>query len=235
MRLQKFIAKSGIASRRKAEELIKNGKIKVNDRIITEMGVKIDPQRDIIKYNNKRLSIENEKKYIILNKPEGYITTVSDQFGRPTVMDLIKDIKERVYPVGRLDYNTSGLLLLTNDGNLTHKITHPKSQIKKTYIAKIKGIISNSKMNRFKNGIDIGGYITAPAQIKLINKKNGCSIVKIIIHEGKNRQIRRMMDKIGHPVLELKRVAIGKITLDNLPKGQWRYLTESEINYLKTV
>ncbi|QEK12192.1 rRNA pseudouridine synthase [Crassaminicella thermophila] len=234
MRLQKYIAHSGVASRRKAEELIKLGRVKVNGKVIIDMGVVVDPTSDVISVDNKVIQLERNKVYIMLNKPEGYITTLSDEFNRPTVADLVKDINERIYPVGRLDYDTSGLLIMTNDGDLSYQLTHPKHEVKKTYIAKIKGIPNNKELHMFKTGIDIGGYITAPAQIEVLKKEREACLVKVIIHEGKNRQIRKMFDKINHPVTKLKRIAIGKITMDNLQKGKWRYLTDSEIKYLKS-
>ncbi|MCT4565218.1 MAG: rRNA pseudouridine synthase [Maledivibacter sp.] len=235
MRLQKFIALSGVASRRKAEELIKMGRVKVNGKIVKEMGIKVDPEVDEVSFDNRSINISDNMVYILLNKPEGYVTTSSDQFNRPAVLDLIKGISERIYPVGRLDYNTSGLLLLTNDGDLTQKITHPSSHISKTYMCKIKGIITNDEMDRFRKGLDIGGYVTAPAKIKLVKKyQNNCS-VKITIHEGKNRQIRRMMDAVGHPVIKLERISIGKINIEDLQRGKWRYLTKDEKKYLKSL
>lgn len=235
MRLQKYMALAGIASRRGAEELIKMGRVKVNGEIVTEMGIKVNPEIDTISFDNRDIKLSDNKVYVLLNKPEGYVTTAKDQFGRPTVLDLVKGIRERIYPVGRLDYNTSGLLLLTNDGELTHKITHPSSHIYKTYKCKIKGLITNKKMDEFKSGVDIGGYTTAPAQIKLLKKyKNNC-LVKVIIHEGKNRQIRKMMEALGHPVITLERISIGKIDIEGLPKGKWRYLTKEEKEYLKSL
>lgn len=235
MRLQKFIALSGVASRRKAEEFIKMGRVKVNGKIVDEMGIKVDPEVDRVSFDNKDINISGNMVYVVLNKPEGYVTTSSDQFNRPAVLDLIKGVSERIYPVGRLDYNTSGLLLLTNDGELTQKITHPSGHISKTYVCKIKGIITDEEMDRFKKGVDIGGYVTAPAKIKLIKKyKNNCS-VRITIREGKNRQIRRMMDALGHPVIKLERISIGKIYLEDLQKGKWRYLTKEEKKYLKSL
>lgn len=235
LRLQKYIAKAGITSRRKAEKLIEEGRVKVNGKIVKEMGIKIDPKQDEVLVDNKKAELEDKKVYILLNKPEGYVTTLSDQFGRPTVVDLIKGVKERIYPVGRLDYDTSGLLLLTNDGNLTNKITHPSNHIDKTYISKIKGRITEEELNKFRKGLDIGDYVTAPAHIEILEKFNRSTLVKIIIHEGKNRQIRRMMDTINHPVIKLKRVSIGKINLQDMSKGNWRYLSMDEIRYLKTL
>lgn len=234
MRLQKYISKAGITSRRKAEELIVKGKVKINGETVTEMGIKINPDKDIVSVNNKEIDIIKRKIYVMLNKPEGYVTTMDDQFNRPKVIDLVKGIEERIYPVGRLDYNTSGLLLLTNDGELTNNITHPRNHIDKTYIATVKGILSKDKLERFEKGIDIGGYITAPARIQLIKSYEDKCDVKITIHEGKNRQIRRMLDVLGHPVLRLKRIAIGELTLEGLSKGKWRNLKSVEIEYLKS-
>lgn len=235
MRLQKYMAKCGVASRRKCEELIQLGVVKVNGQIITELGYKVNPEIDIVEVKDKRIKLEEEKIYIILNKPEGYVTTVKDQFKRPTVLDLVDNNGFRIYPVGRLDYNTSGLLLLTNDGDLAHKLTHPQHEIAKTYIAKLKGIPNEDELETFRNGIEIDGYITAKAYISILKKSRNSSLVKIKIHEGKNRQIRRMCERIGHPVIKLKRVAIGEIKLGDLKTGEWRYLSKNEIKYLKSI
>ncbi|WP_432409505.1 pseudouridine synthase [Wukongibacter sp. M2B1] len=235
MRLQKYIALAGVSSRRKAEELIRTGKVKVNGKIVTEMGIKVDPEADKVSVMNKEIHILADKKYILLNKPVGYVTTLSDEFDRPKVIDLLKEVKERVYPVGRLDYNTSGLLLLTNDGDLTHKITHPSSHIYKTYVCKIKGRITKKEMETFRSGVDIGGYVTAPAKIELLKENNDNSLVKVTIYEGKNRQIRRMMEALDHPVITLKRISIGKIDMDNLQIGKWRHLTNKEVEYLRSL
>lgn len=233
MRLQKYMSKCGIASRRKCEELIIEGKVKVNGQVIKKLGYKIDENKDIVEFNNKIITLEKKLVYIILNKPIGYVTTVKDQFSRPKVLDLIKSINERIYPVGRLDYDTSGLLILTNDGDLTYKLTHPKHEIKKVYIAKIVGIPTKNVLKKFSNGLKIDNYITSKAEIKIIKKLNNSSIVKITIHEGKNRQVRKMCEKIGHPVINLKRIRIGNISLGNLRTGEWRDLNESEVKYLK--
>ncbi|MBS4539955.1 rRNA pseudouridine synthase [Clostridium sp. D2Q-11] len=235
MRLQKFMAKAGVASRRKSEEIIKAGNVKVNDEIIDELGYKVDVDKDIIKVNGKIIKIEVKKIYILINKPTEYITSVSDQFNRKTVMSLIPNIDQRVYPVGRLDYDTSGLLLLTNDGDLTYKLTHPSHEINKTYISKVKGIPTKEELLKFRKGLRIEDYITSKAEIEILNKSKDSSILKIIIHEGKNRQVRKMCDAIGHPVLELKRIAMGNIELEDLKEGQFRYLDEDEINYLKKI
>lgn len=235
MRLQKFMAQCGIASRRKSEEMIVNKRVKVNGKVITELGYKIDPMKDIVVVDGKRIKNREKKVYIMMNKPKGYITTSSDEFGRKTVLDLLKGVKERVYPVGRLDYDTSGLLLLTNDGELAFKLTHPKNNIVKTYIATIKGIPTTEELERFRTGLDIDGYITAEANIEIIKNTEDRSVVKIQIHEGKNRQIRKMCDKIGHPVISLKRIAIGELQLGTLKKGSWRFLSDKELNYLKKI
>lgn len=233
-RLQKYLAGCGIASRRKCEELITQGKVTVNDKLVTELGVKIDSEKDIVKYNNKIVKIEDKKVYIVLNKPEKIITSVSDERGRKTVLDII-NVSERIYPVGRLDYDTSGLLLLTNDGDLYNRIMHPRNEVVKTYIAKISGIPNENKIAHFKNGVNIGDYITAKADFRIIKKEKNNAVVEIKIHEGKNRQIRRMCAAIGHPVITLKRVAVGKIALGNLEVGEYRLLTKDEVEYLMSL
>lgn len=235
MRLQKYMAKCGVASRRKSENIILEGRVKVNGKTITELGIKVDPDKDVVILDNKIIRMEKNNVYIIINKPEGYVTTVSDQFNRPTVIDLIRSIDERIYPVGRLDYDTSGLLILTNDGNLTYKLTHPKHEINKEYIAKIKGIPNNKSLNEFKNGLKIEDYVTSKANIEIIETYKQNSQVKIIIHEGKNRQVRKMCKKIGHPVIKLKRVAIGDLNIDKMKTGEWRFLTAKEVEYLKNL
>ncbi|MBZ4646830.1 MAG: rRNA synthase [Petroclostridium sp.] len=236
MRLQKFIALSGFASRRKAEEIILEGRVKVNNQIIQTLGEKINIKTDIVEIDGKRIEISANHIYIMLNKPVGYVTTVSDQFNRPTVMDLIKnDIKMRLYPVGRLDYDTEGLLLLTNDGELTYKLTHPKHNIEKVYIATVKGIPAKDELQRFREGLYIDDYLTAPAKIEIIKIMKGSCELKIVIHEGKNRQVRKMCEKIGHPVIKLKRIAIGNLHLGNLPLGKWRHLKDVEVNFLKKI
>ncbi|WP_097025385.1 pseudouridine synthase [Clostridium peptidivorans] len=231
-RLQKFMARCGIASRRKCEEIILSGKVKVNNEIVKELGAKVNPLKDTVIVDGKLIKPEEKKLYIALNKPEGYLSTVKDDRGRKTLLDLVK-VDERIYPIGRLDYDTSGLILLTNDGEIYNNIMHPRVEKNKRYIAVIKGTPDEIKLNKFKSGIDIGGYITAPSDIKLLKTKNNNTEVLITIHEGKNRQIRKMCEKIDHPVLKLKRVAIGNIELGNLEKGNWRFLTNEEVKYLK--
>lgn len=232
MRLQKFLADCGVASRRKSEELISSGRVKVNGKVVTRMGFKINPEVDSVCVDDKNIAPEKRKVYILLNKPKGYITTVWEQFNRKKVIDLI-DVPYRVFPVGRLDYNTSGLLILTNDGELTYKLTHPKFEIPKVYVAKIKGIPNKESLNNFKSGLKIENYITGPAGIKILKKLGDDCFVEIIIKEGRNRQVRKMCNAIGHPVLELKRIKIGEINIGNLEVGNWRYFSKHEVEYIK--
>lgn len=237
MRINKYIATCGIASRRKAEEIILARRVKVNGTIVDQLSLNIDENVDIVEVDGKRIGLTEKFIYIILNKPEGYITTVKDQFDRPSVLDLVADIEERVYPIGRLDYETSGLLILTNDGDLTYKLTHPKHEIDKTYVARVKGIPSVNEMKRFESGLEIEDYITAPAKIRLLesNSEKNFSKCEIKIHEGRNRQVRKMCRAINHPVLNLKRVSVGKINLKGVKIGEYRYLTKEEIEYLKSI
>ena len=212
MRLQKFLAEAGVASRRKAEELILQGKIKVNGEIKREMGIKINPELDEVVYEGNIVKIENKKVYILLNKPIGYVTTVKDQFNRESVLDLVKT-KERLVPVGRLDMYTSGALILTNDGDFVYKVTHPKHEINKTYTVTIKGIVKKEDVEKLRKGVDIGGYRTKPAKVKILktDDEKDISRLEIIIHEGKNRQVRKMCESIGYKVLALHRSQIAGI------------------------
>ena len=237
MRINKYIALCGVASRRKAEELILAGKVKVNDNIVKDLSYQVDEENDVVKVDDKIIKEENKLVYILLNKPEGYITTVKDQFDRESVLDLVTDIKERVYPIGRLDYETSGLLLLTNDGDLTYKLTHPKHEVDKTYVARVKGKLTPDEIKMFKSGLKIEDYVTAPAKLKVIryDEKTNVSLLEIKIHEGKNRQVRKMCKAINHPVLRLKRTAMGKIRIGECEIGKYRYLTEDEVKYLKSI
>ena len=230
IRLQKYLADCGIASRRKAEELIKDGKITVNDIVITQLGTKINPQKDIVKYNNKIVKQTSDYVYILLNKPIGYVTTVKDQFNRDSVLDLVKTNK-RLVPVGRLDMYTSGALILTNDGDFIYKVTHPKHEIEKTYTVTVKGIVKEDEIKSLKNGVNIGDYITKQAKVKILkidNEKNQ-SRLEITIHEGKNRQIRKMCEAINHNVLALHRSKIAGIGVKDIELGKWRYLQKNEV------
>lgn len=231
-RLQKYIARSGVTSRRKAEELILDGHVKVNGITVTELGTKISPLNDTVSVDNKKISEVRQFIYIKLNKPEGYVTTVKDQFNRKTVLDLI-DIKERIYPIGRLDYNTSGLLLLTNDGELANKLMHPKYHIYKTYIAETDGKISEESITTLKNGVVIDDYKTAPAKVKLLKYFGNKTQIQISIYEGKNRQVRKMLESVGHNVRNLKRISFGEITLGDLKMGSWKNLSDIELQFLK--
>ncbi|GKU24703.1 pseudouridine synthase [Clostridium folliculivorans] len=233
-RLQKFMARCGVASRRKCEELILSGIVSVNDIIIKELGTKIDCDKDIVKVSGKEIRPEEKKRYIMLNKPEGYISSVKDEHDRQTVIDLI-GIQERIFPIGRLDFDSSGLLLLTNDGEIYNKLIHPRQKIAKTYIAIVNGMFSKDDIRRFENGIDIGGYITADAKIEVLEIQEDRSKIRLQIHEGKNRQIRKMCAALNHEVLELTRVSIGEIKLGTLEKGNFRELTEAELNYIKSL
>ncbi|MDF2948305.1 MAG: pseudouridine synthase Rsu [Sedimentibacter sp.] len=231
-RLQKYIASSGVTSRRKAEGLILDGHVKVNGITVTELGTKISPLNDIVTVDNKKITAVKQFIYIKLNKPEGYVTTVKDQFNRKTVLDLI-DIEERIYPIGRLDYNTSGLLLLTNDGEMANKLMHPKYHIYKTYIAETDGKISDESINMLKNGVIIDDYKTAPAKVKLLKYVGNKTQIQISIYEGKNRQVRKMLDVVGNNVRTLKRISFGEITLGDLKTGSWKNLSDEEIQFLK--
>lgn len=233
-RLQKYMAICGVASRRKCEELILQNAVKVNGIVINTLGSKVNPECDIVEVNNKVIKPEENKVYIMLNKPEGYVTTNSDEKGRKTILDIVK-VKERIYPIGRLDYDSSGLLLLTNDGNIYNKIIHPRVNIDKQYIAVVKGIFTNDELIKFRTGVNIGDYVTADAKINIIEKyRNKCK-VKISIHEGKNRQIRRMCSVLGHEVISLQRISVGDISLGKLEKGSFRNLTKEELNYLNSL
>ena len=232
MRLQKYLAECGIASRRKAEEYIQEGKVQVNGKDVTELGVKINPEKDIVYFNNKKVTKQNENIYILLNKPIGYVTTTKDQFNRETVLDLIRGINKRIVPVGRLDMYTSGALILTNDGDFIYKVTHPSHEITKTYIATLKGIITNEELEELRRGVEIEDYLTRPAKVKILktDSEKNISRIEITIHEGKNRQVRKMCEAIGRNVMALHRSRIGDIGVKDLKIGEWRYLSKNEIN-----
>ncbi|AJA48013.1 ribosomal large subunit pseudouridine synthase B [Clostridium pasteurianum DSM 525 = ATCC 6013] len=234
-RLQKFMASCGVASRRNCEKMIEEGKVKVNGIVVRELGVKVETDSDEVLVNNEKIFVEKKQIYIMLNKPEGYLCTLKDERGRKTVLDIVK-VQERIFPIGRLDYDTSGLLLMTNDGDIYNKVIHPRKKVDKIYEATIKGYPSKEQIEKFCKGIDIGNYITAPANFMIIDGSERESKVKITIHEGKKRQIRKMCKCINHPVITLNRLSIGDIKLDShLKKGQWRFLKDSEIDYLKNL
>ena len=234
MRLQKYLSQSGVASRRASEEMIKQGRISVNGKVITEMGY-IVLENDTVAVDGNIVSKSERKVYILLNKPVGYVSTAKDQFGRPTVIDLVKGIEQRLYPVGRLDYDTSGLIILTNDGDFTYSLTHPKHEIDKIYEATINGHPSEEEIKRFENGLVIEDYTTSKAKFKVKSRLDNKTIVEITIHEGKNRQVRKMCEAIGHKVLSLKRIAIGEVKLRDLEEGKWRELTVEELELLSKI
>ena len=234
VRLQKYLAEAGIASRRKCGEYITEGKVKVNGQVLTELGTKINPEKDKVEFDGKLVEKQDEKHtYILLNKPIDYVTTVKDQFNRNTVLDLVK-VDKRLVPVGRLDMYTSGALILTDDGDFVYKITHPKHEITKTYTVTLKGIVSKAEVELLENGVDIGDFITSKAKVKILKTdlEQNKSRLEITIHEGKNRQVRRMCESIGKKVLALHRSKIGKIDVKDLKIGTWRYLKKSEVDEL---
>lgn len=234
IRLQKYLADCGIASRRKCEEFISEGRVKVNGKIV-ELGCKVNPETDKVELDGK--TIKQEKKdytYILLNKPIGVVTTAEDQFDRETVLDLVK-VKTRVVPVGRLDMYTSGALILTDDGDFIYKVTHPKHEINKTYTVTLVGIVSNEDIEKLRQGLEIdGGYITKPAKARIlkIDEQKKISRVEITIHEGKNRQVRKMCEAIGKKVIALHRAKIGNLGVKDLKLGTWRYMTKKEVEQI---
>ena len=229
-RLQKYMARCGAASRRKSEEMISAGRVTVNGQTVSELGYKVN-EGDHVMLDGKPLNPESRKVYIALNKPVGYVSTVKDERGRKTLLDLV-DVPERIYPIGRLDYDTSGLIFLTNDGEIYNKVIHPREEKNKVYIALVQGILTKEEIDSFEKGMEIDGHLTASAEIKTRSILGKNAQVEITIHEGRNRQIRKMCEKIGHPVITLKRISIGNIEIEDLPVGKWRYLTEKEVEQL---
>lgn len=231
MRLQKYLAQCGVASRRACEKLITDGRVSVNGTVVDVLGSKVVPG-DKVTVDGVPVAEESKKVYIMLNKPEGYVTTVSDEQGRSTVMELIEDVHQRVYPVGRLDCNTEGLLLMSNDGDFTMKVTHPSHKINKIYQAVVAGVPNHFDIQKLERGVYIDGKKTAGAKAHIISAEGNRALVELTIHEGRNRQVRKMFDAIGYPVLHLRRVAVGNIILGNLPLGKWRHLNPNEVRYL---
>ena len=230
-RLQKFMADAGVASRRKCEEIILSGKVTVNGEIVRELGTKVT-ENDDVKVNGKSISATTKKVYILMNKPSGYLTSVGDDRGRNTVMDLVDgEISTRIVPVGRLDFDTEGLLLMTNDGDLANGLMHPKKEVGKTYKAIIDKVPSPVDIEKLKRGVVIDGRKTYPAEVNWLKDNT----VLITIHEGRNRQVRKMFDTLGYKVKYLQRISIGNLNLGNVPLGRWRHLNTSEINYLKNL
>ncbi|NNF47248.1 MAG: rRNA pseudouridine synthase [Desulfofustis sp.] len=229
IRLHKYLAECGIASRRKAEQLISQGDVSVDGKTITEMGFKLDPVQQKVLFRGELVVPKKTHTYILLNKPKGYVTTMSDPQGRPIVTSLLKDIEVRVFPVGRLDIYTEGALLLTDDGDLAHKILHPRHESTKTYEALVKGFVNQGNIRKLEQGIEIDGRKTWPATISKVKKQGAACRLVISIHEGRKRQIRKMFSAIGHPVINLKRIAYGKLQLGSLKSGAYRILTSEEI------
>lgn len=233
MRLQKYMAECGVASRRKCEELIDQGRVAVNGMKVARQGIQIDPQKDRVEVDGSEIRLQQEKIYLMLNKPKGVVTTVSDQFGRKNVKDLV-DCPQRIFPVGRLDYDTEGLLFLTNDGTFAYQMTHPGHKIDKCYLARVKGIPGEEALERLRGGVILDGWKTAPAKAELEQNTGKNALVRLTIYEGRNRQVRKMLDAVGFPVLELRRISIGGVTLGDLPSGRWRHLTKEELKRLNT-
>ncbi len=234
MRLNKYIASAGLCSRRKADELIANGNVKINGDTMREMGYDVQ-EGDRVVVNGKPIEGAGKKVYVAVNKPMGYITSMEDDKDRATVAQLVGDIPERLFPVGRLDYNTTGLLIMTNDGELTYSLTHPKHQVYKTYVATVAGVISNARLAKLRKGVDIGGFVTSPAKVRVIKQNPRSAVVEISIREGKNRQVRKMFAAVGNRVQTLERVAIGDLRLGRLMEGHYRKLTREEVEYLKSL
>ena len=233
MRIAKFLAAAGVASRRKCEEIILEGNVKVNGKTVEELGMQVDPERDDIRVNRKKIELKQEKIYIMFNKPVGCVCTCEDDRGRTTVLDYIKGIDERIYPVGRLDFTTEGLLILTNDGELAFRLTHPSNEVNKRYLAIVDSEITSDDVRKIEKGVFIDGGKTAPAKVKLLKVSSTRTELTIIIHEGRNRQVRRMFEAIGKNVVFLKRISVGDMNLGDLKKGEYRFLTKEEIGYLK--
>ena len=232
LRLQKYLALCGIGSRRAMEKEITKGHVRVNGRVVVDMGILVDPSKDQVEYKGQRVQPEEEKVYILLYKPAGTVTTVQDEKQRKTVLDLIS-IPQRVYPVGRLDYETSGLLILTNDGAFAYQMTHPKHEIPKTYRARVRGRLRQEDLEPILRGMTVKGVSYRPARATLVESGKNSSVLRITIGEGKNRQVRNMCIGIGHPVQELERISIGSLTLEGLHPGQWRTLKPEEVKMLK--
>lgn len=236
-RLQKILSAAGVASRRLSEELIAQGRVTVNGTIVTELGSKADAETDDIRVDGRRIRLPQRRRYILLHKPRGYVTTRSDPQGRKTVLDLLKAVREYIYPVGRLDYDSEGLLILTNDGDLAARLTHPRHEVERVYEAKVRGVPDAHALERLEKGVTIEGRRTAPATVEMKSRPStadvGHSIVRITIREGRNRQVRQMFETVGHPVMRLKRVRIGPIEDALLPPGHWRELSEREIVLLR--
>lgn len=231
MRINRYIAAAGVTSRRKADEYIEDGRVMVNGKKLTSPGYHVE-EGDIVEVDGVRVEPSDRKVYYLLNKPAGYVTSTADREGRPLVTELVPD-SVRVFPVGRLDLNTTGLLILTNDGELSNRLMHPSKEFNKKYLVRAQGIVTGNEASRLENGIDIGGFVTSPAEVHLLKHDRNSTVAEIIIHEGKNRQVRRMFKAIGHPVLELCRTGLGNLEIGRLALGQCRKLSPAEVEQLK--
>lgn len=234
MRINKYLADCGVASRRKCDELIAQGKVKVNGKVVRELGLDIK-HTDVVLFENRVVRPSVKRVYYKLHKPKGYVTTASDEKGRKTVVELMRKVQERIYPIGRLDYDTEGLLILTNDGDVTNILTHPKNNVKKTYIASVEGDVTPADIKQISKGVDIGGYVTQPCSAQILDKDEKFTRVEIVIAEGKNHQVKKMFEAVGKTVAFLKRTSIGEIKLGGLSRGEYKALTTKEISYLKSL
>ncbi|MBT9139889.1 MAG: Ribosomal large subunit pseudouridine synthase B [Dehalococcoidia bacterium] len=235
MRLQKYLSQSGVASRRNSEQLIKDGRVKVNGETVSVMGIIISPETDKVEVDDRLVKTVIRHEYLLLYKPVGFVTTLKDQFGRPTIRDLLVDVKFRVYPVGRLDMDTSGVLLLTNNGELANRLTHPSFGVEKEYLARVRDLPDAQALATLAKGVKLVDGMTAPATVRLVKGGRPTSIVSLTIKEGKNRQVRRMFETVGHPVVSLKRVRFGPLMLTDMQEGSSRNLTIREVAELKKV
>jgi len=233
VRLNKFLSSAGVTSRREADRWILDGRISVNDRTVDELGFKVDEDRDVVRVDGRKIQLKQKPIYILLNKPAGYLVTLKDPFGRPTVRTLLPASLGRVFPVGRLDLETEGLLILTNDGELAHRLSHPRFGVKKVYVAKVRGEPSKDALRRLERGVYLEGEKTAPAKAALLTPGQKSSWLKIELQEGRKREVREMCRAVGHPVLELRRVEFAGLVLEDLKPGQWRHLEPREVRRLK--
>ena len=233
IRLNKFLSQAGVASRREADRMIEEGRVRVNQQVVLELGCKIDDEKDQVEVNGKRARRDEELIYLVLNKPAGYLVTCKDPFQRPTMKSLLAGLRKRVFPVGRLDCQSEGFLLLTNDGELANRLIHPRYKIKKIYLVKVRGELHSLDLAKLERGVFIDGKRTAPAKVSLLTSETKKNLLKIELHEGRKREVRKMCEAVGHEVLELKRIGFAGLTLKGLPVGEWRYLTLREIAKLR--
>ncbi|MBR7143292.1 MAG: rRNA pseudouridine synthase [Clostridia bacterium] len=231
MRIQKYMAMCGVASRRAAEAMIADGRVRINGRV-AQIGCSVDYRRDVVELDGKRIRLEEEKVYLMLNKPRGYVATMSDEQGRKCVAELVADVGARVYPVGRLDLNSEGLLLMTNDGDFAYKLTHPRHGVSKVYHVSVRGDVSAEQLQKLNGPMTIDDYVTVPAQVSVLDHHQDKTALRVVLHEGRNRQIRKMCEQVGLYVCRLRRIAVGDVSLGTLKLGKWRLLTFKEVQAL---